>query len=57
MGQDEPKEFAVLFDRDLGGRLSDVCEKYFAPAVDTLVDVTSVPLGDYDPERHRSRPP
>jgi len=56
MGQDEPKEFAVLFDRDLGGRLSDVCEKYFAPAVDTLVDVTSVPLGDYDPERHRSRP-
>jgi hypothetical protein len=51
MGRGEPKEFAVLFDRDLGGRLSDVCEKYFAPAVDTLVEIASVPLGDFDPAK------
>ena len=39
MGRTEPKECAVLFDRDLGGRLSDVCEKHFAGAVDSLVDL------------------
>jgi len=50
MGRNEPKEFAVLFDCNLGGRLSDVCEKYYAAAVDTLVDVASIPL-DYDPQR------
>lgn len=49
-GAAEPKEFAVLFDRDLGGRVSDVCERYFADAVDTLVDVADVPM-DYNPER------
>jgi hypothetical protein len=51
MGPEEPKEFALLFERDPGGRLSDVCEKHFAAAVDTLVDITSVPLGSYDPEK------
>jgi hypothetical protein len=50
MGRNEPKEFAVLFDCSLGGRLSDVCEKYYAPAVDTLVDVAAIPL-HYDPQR------
>ena len=49
-GTAEPKEFGVVFDRDLGGRVSDVCERYFADAVDTLVDLSSVPM-DYDPER------
>lgn len=50
LGRNEPKEFAVLLDRDLGGRISDVCEKYYADAVDTLVDVAAVPL-NYDPEK------
>ena len=50
MGPNEPKEFAVVFDGNLGGRLSDVCEKYYAAAVDTLVDVASIPL-DYDAQR------
>ena len=50
IGPDEPKEFALLFDRDLGGRLSDICEKCYADAVDTLVDVSAVPL-EYDPDR------
>jgi hypothetical protein len=49
-GADEPKELAVLLDRDLGGRVSDVCEKWFAPAVDTLVDLAAIPF-DYDPQR------
>ncbi|HZR21429.1 MAG TPA: NPCBM/NEW2 domain-containing protein [Verrucomicrobiae bacterium] len=51
LGEKEPKAFAVLFDRDLGGRLSDVCEKYFAGAVDTLVDLTKVPRSNFDPEK------
>ncbi|MHB8520339.1 MAG: hypothetical protein ACYDH9_06240 [Limisphaerales bacterium] len=42
--------FSVLRDRDLGGRISDVCEKHYADAVDTLVDVAAVPL-NYDPEK------
>lgn len=41
LGRAEPKEFAAVFDRDLGGRISDVCEKYYADAVDTLVDVAA----------------
>jgi len=49
-GGNEPKQFAVLFDRDLGGRLSDVCEKYYADAVDTLVDVATIPL-HYNPDK------
>ena len=51
MGRNEPKEFALLVDRDTGGRFSDVCEKYFAPAVDTLVDLATVPRDDFDPEK------
>jgi hypothetical protein len=51
LGEKEPKAFAVLFDRDLGGRMSDVCEKYFAGAVDTLVDITKVPPTSFDPEK------
>jgi hypothetical protein len=51
LGTKEPKAFAALFDRDLGGRLSDVCEKNFAGAVDMLVDITKVPRGSYDPEK------
>jgi hypothetical protein len=51
LGQKEPKAFALLFDRDLGGRMSDVCEKYFAGAVDMLVDITKVPRGSFDPEK------
>ncbi len=50
MGPGEPKEFAVLFDRNPGARLSDVCEKYFAEAVDTMVDLTQVPQA-FDPEK------
>ena len=50
MGENEPKEFALVFERNLGGRLSDVCEKHFAGAVDLLADVTAVPQ-DYDPEK------
>ncbi|MGA2863693.1 MAG: NPCBM/NEW2 domain-containing protein [Verrucomicrobiota bacterium] len=51
LGEKEPKAFAALFDRDLGGRLSDVCEKYFAGGVDMLVDITNVPRSTFDPEK------
>ena len=51
LGEKEPKAFALLFDRDLGGRLSDVCEKYFAGAVDMLVDLPKVPRSGFDPEK------
>ncbi|HVV70124.1 MAG TPA: hypothetical protein VHI52_01215, partial [Verrucomicrobiae bacterium] len=51
MGANEPKAFAVLFDVGLGGRLSDVCEKYFAGAVDMQVDLTNVPRSAFDPEK------
>ena len=50
LGKTEPKVFKVVFDRDLGGRVSDVCEKYFAPAVASLVDITKVPQSKFDPE-------
>lgn len=33
MRSGEPKSFNILFDRDLGGRIHDVCEKYYADAV------------------------
>ena len=48
MGSGEPKQYKVLFDRDLGGRFSNVCEKYYVDAVDTLVDIDTLPI-DYDP--------
>ena len=51
LGEAEPKSFLAVFDRDLGGRVSDVCEKYFAPAVDSLVDLTTVSRGQFDPVR------
>ncbi len=44
----EPKRFGIVFDRDLGGRLHDVCEKYYADAVDSQVDLGSFP-SSYDP--------
>ena len=51
LGEQEPKSFALLFDCNLGGRLSDVCEKYFAGAVDMVVDLTKAPRGGFDPEK------
>ena len=51
LGENEPKALALLFDRDLGGRMSDVCEKYFAGAVDMLVDLAKVPRSSFDPEK------
>ncbi len=48
MGGGEPKQYKVLFDRDLGGRFSDVCEKYYADAVDTLVNLSDIAI-NYDP--------
>ena len=42
MGAREPKRYAVVFDGDLGGRIGSVCEKYYAPAVDSLVDLGSI---------------
>jgi hypothetical protein len=51
MGKGEPKEFDVVFDQNPGGRFSDVCEKYFADAVDSLVDLKSVPRNAFDPEK------
>jgi hypothetical protein len=51
LGADEPKSFAVLFDRDLGGRMSDVCEKYFAGAVEMLTDLSRIPRSSFDPEK------
>ncbi len=50
LGRKEPKDLAVLLDRDLGGRISDVCEKYYADAVDTLVDVATIPF-NFDPDQ------
>lgn len=42
MGADQPKQFNIVFDRDLGGRMHHVCEKYYAAAVDSQIDMTSV---------------
>ena len=49
-GIDQPKKFNIWFDRDLGGRLHRVCEKYYAEVVDTQVDFNSL-HDDYDPLR------
>ncbi|MGE5613704.1 MAG: NPCBM/NEW2 domain-containing protein [Bacillota bacterium] len=38
MRSEEPKSYRILFDRDLGGRIHDVCEKYYADVVDTIGD-------------------
>ena len=51
LGKEEPKAFALLFDSNLGGRMSDVCEKYFAGAVDMLVGIANVPRSGFDPDK------
>jgi hypothetical protein len=56
LGEKEPKAFAALFDRNLGGRLSDVCEKYFAGGVDMLVGITKVPRSAFDLLRNPAVP-
>ena len=38
----------MVFPRDPRGRLHDVCELYYADALDTQVDLAAVP-GAYDP--------
>jgi hypothetical protein len=48
-GAAQPKRFGIVFDRDLGGRIHDVCEKYYADAVDSQVQVTAVPP-EFDPQ-------
>ena len=50
MAAKQPKQFAIVFDRDLGGRMHDVCEKYYAGMVDSQVDIASIP-NSYDPYR------
>ncbi len=50
LGADQPKEFSILFDRDLGGRLHHVCDRYYAAAVDAQLDLGAV-RSDYDPYR------
>ncbi len=50
MSAKQPKQFAIVFDRDLGDRLHDVCEKYYADAVDSQVDIGSI-ADSYDPYR------
>jgi hypothetical protein len=49
LGEKEPKHFAVFFDRGIG-RISDMCEKYFAPAVDSILDLSKVPKSQFSPE-------
>lgn len=39
---DEPTKYALVLDADLGGRFHDVCEKYFAGAVDEMVDFSKI---------------
>ena len=48
IGEKQPKRFAIVIDRDPGSRLHNVCERYYADAVDTRVDLASVP-NTYDP--------
>ncbi len=56
IGEKQPKRFAMVIDRDLGGRLHDVCERYYADAVDTQVDLASIPE-TYDPHLALERMP
>jgi hypothetical protein len=48
VGAEQPKRFGIVFDRDLGGRLHDVCEEYYSRAVDSQVDLAAIP-SQYDP--------
>ena len=56
LGENQPKRFNIIFDRDLGGRLSHVCEKYYAQAVQSQVDLASIP-DHYDPHAALDRMP
>jgi hypothetical protein len=57
LGENQPKRFNIIFDRDLGGRLShNVCEKYYAQAVHSQVDLASIP-DHYDPHAALDRMP
>ena len=56
LGENQPKRFKIVFDRDLGGRLHNVCEKYYAQAVDAQVDLASIP-DRYDPYTALERMP
>lgn len=56
MGECEPTRCALLLDRDLGGRFYHVCENYYAPAVDTLVDLNAA-ASDYDPDKALQKMP
>ncbi|HLV85841.1 MAG TPA: NPCBM/NEW2 domain-containing protein [Candidatus Sulfotelmatobacter sp.] len=56
LGENQPKRFKIIFDRDLGGRLHNVCEKYYAHAVDSQVDLASIP-DHYDPYTALDRMP
>jgi hypothetical protein len=56
LGEKQPKRFNIIFDRDLGGRLSHVCEKYYAKAVESQVDLGSIP-DHYDPYTALDRMP
>ena len=49
MGEGEPTRCAMLVDRNSGGRCYSVCEKYYAPAVDALVNLAQC-ASDYDPD-------
>lgn len=48
MGEEEPKEYAVLFDRDLGGRAYAVCEKYYAGVVQSFLNLSQL-SNNYNP--------
>lgn len=52
----EPTQYNLLFDRDLGGRFYRVCEKYYSGAVDSLLDLGSLPV-NYDPEQALQKMP
>ncbi|MBV9224110.1 MAG: NPCBM/NEW2 domain-containing protein, partial [Acidobacteriaceae bacterium] len=56
IGPEQPKKFGIVFDRDLGGRMHDVCERYYADAVDSQVDLASATNG-YDPHLALERMP
>ena len=41
IGKNEPKEYAMIWDYNLGGRIHDVFEKYYSDVVDSQVDFKS----------------
>ena len=40
IGADEPKEYAMVWDYNLGGRVHDVFEKYYSDIIDSQVDIS-----------------